>query len=131
MSISLCLQAMSDWAIKSGSRVLVHAGSSGVGTWVLQIAKVQLCSKFAMLLSALHLILPKAADTWRRQESHLCSNGVLMHLTAAWSSCCRNSWTKESTISQGVLAYHALTCLPHSFPIFGQTIMQSPGGLTF
>ena len=40
------LQAMSDWDIKSGSRVLVHAGSSGVGTWVLQIAKVQNFSKF-------------------------------------------------------------------------------------
>lgn len=61
-----CLQAMSDWDIKSGSRVLVHAGSSGVGTWVLQIAKVQLCSKFAMLPSALDSILPRAADTWRR-----------------------------------------------------------------
>lgn len=34
-------QAMSDWEIKSGSRVLVHAGSSGVGTWVLQIAKLR------------------------------------------------------------------------------------------
>ena len=36
------MQAMSDWDIKSGSRVLVHAGSSGVGTWVVQIAKVSL-----------------------------------------------------------------------------------------
>lgn len=33
-------QAMSDWSIQAGSRVLVHAGSSGVGTWVVQIAKV-------------------------------------------------------------------------------------------
>lgn len=36
------MQAMSDWDIKSGSRVLVHAGSSGVGTWVVQTAKVRL-----------------------------------------------------------------------------------------
>jgi len=36
------MQAMSDWNIKSGSRVLVHAGSSGVGTWVVQTAKVSL-----------------------------------------------------------------------------------------
>lgn len=35
-----CAQAMSDWNIKSGDRVLVHAGSSGVGTWVVQTAKV-------------------------------------------------------------------------------------------
>ena len=36
----LGMQAMSDWSIQAGSRVLVHAGSSGVGTWVVQIAKV-------------------------------------------------------------------------------------------
>ena len=35
------LQAMSDWNIRPGSRVLVHAGSSGVGTWVVQTAKVR------------------------------------------------------------------------------------------
>ncbi|KAL3157718.1 hypothetical protein ABBQ32_012147 [Trebouxia sp. C0010 RCD-2024] len=34
-------QAMSDWDIKPESRVLVHAGSSGVGTWVLQMAKLR------------------------------------------------------------------------------------------
>ncbi|DBB10086.1 TPA: hypothetical protein ACH3X3_001675 [Trebouxia sp. C0006] len=36
-----CWQAMSDWNIRPGSRVLVHAGSSGVGTWVLQTAKLR------------------------------------------------------------------------------------------
>ena len=36
----LGMQAMSDWSVQAGSRVLVHAGSSGVGTWVVQIAKV-------------------------------------------------------------------------------------------
>ncbi|KAL3159742.1 hypothetical protein ABBQ38_010148 [Trebouxia sp. C0009 RCD-2024] len=34
-------KAMSDWDIKPESRVLVHAGSSGVGTWVLQTAKLR------------------------------------------------------------------------------------------
>ena len=45
--LNLCLQAMSDWAIKAGSRVLVHAGSSGVGTWVVQIAKVCIVTQFS------------------------------------------------------------------------------------
>ncbi len=46
---------MSDWNIKSGSRVLVHAGSSGVGTWVVQTAKVSLVAHMLVFSSAIYM----------------------------------------------------------------------------
>ena len=84
---------MSDWNIKSGSRVLVHAGSSGVGTWVVQIAKVCMlfpCFTFITHAASMFISLLQHggssvyAASAHTQNAASCSKAVHLDIAAYW-----------------------------------------------